>query len=331
MIEGYNNKIPLYNGKTKFTTTSTPSFIYFGGQYYGGVYNTNIFKYNQSSIIWEKAYNIGATSGPGGTYINAICADSSGYLWTASGLSDTDAYRIVKYDTDGTALIYGTSSSPVYAIETDSQNNIVLCGGNSAGLSIYKYDTNFNQIWSFGTSSTSFNRLNFTTSGDIVASSTIGNVVKLNSNGTCLMSKSYAYNGGVYSSCVDSSGNIWLGAQGGTYNLYKHDSNGNLLSSYYIGPGSTDIVYELTADTSGYIYASSNAYLYKVSSTGSTIWSYNPGAPASVPRTKCLVYKNGYIHLLSNSSPKFKVYNTSGALSFSFDIVQANTVNVQPI
>jgi hypothetical protein len=227
-------------------------------------------------------------------------------------------------------------------MESDSQNNIVFCGSvtiPSAGKSIYKYDTDFNQIWSFGTSSpagnANFNRINFTTSGDIVASSFNGTVVKLNSSGTCLMSKYYTYTyGNIYSSCVDSNNNIWVGVQGGMSNLYKYDSGGNLLSSYFIGPGSpsasaVDIVYDLVADTSGYIYVSSNAYLYKVSGTGSIVWSQNPGANGS-PYTKSLVYKNGYIYFLTNSIPRFKVYDTSGTLSLSFD-VERTTINVQPI
>jgi hypothetical protein len=331
MIEGYNNKIPLYNGKTKLTTTSTPSFIYFGGVYYGGVYNTNVFKYNQANVIWEKAYNTGATSGPGGTVVNAICADLGGYVFIGAGSNATSPFpgrSLVKYDTNGNALIYATSSSSIWAMEADSQNNIILCGGGG----IYKYDTNLNQIWS-GTSSAQFNRLNFTTSGDIVASSTDGTVVKLNTNGTCLMDKYYTYSN-IYSSCVDSNNNIWIGHQAagsGASNLRKHDSNGNLLASYYIGPGgSSDIVYNLTADTSGYIYVNSNAYLYKVSGTGSTVWSYNPGAGGN-PYTKSLVYKSGYIYFLTNSYPSFKVYDTSGTLSLSFDLPQAATINVQPI
>jgi hypothetical protein len=321
MIEGYNNKIPLYNGKTKLTTTSTPGFIYFGAQYYGGIWNTNVFKFNQSSLIWQKAYNIGATSGPGGTTIDAICADSAGYVWIAA------SNRLVKYDTDGNALIYATSSS-ISTMEADSQNNIVALAG-----SIYKYDTNSNQIWSFATSSVSFNRLNFTTSGDIIASSGDGSLVKLNSSGVCLMYKYYAYTS-IYSSCVDLNNNIWIGHQAaglGASNLRKHDSNGNLLASYYIGPGGySDIVWELTAGESGYIYVSSNAWLYKVSATGSVIWSQNPGAPGNISG-KCLVYKNGYVNMLSGGYPTFKSYNTSGTLSFDLDFEQATTINVQPI
>jgi hypothetical protein len=328
MIEGYNNKIPLYNGKTKFTTTPTPSFIYFGGVYYGGIWNTNVFKFNESDLIWQKAYNTGATSGLGGTIIDAICADFSGYVWIADGTN------LVKYDTDGNALIYGTSSSSINSIESDTENNIIFCGSHVSGSSIHKYDSNFNKLWSFGTSSTAFNRLNLTSSGDIVASSTGGTVVRLNKNGTCLMSKYYDYTS-IYSSCVDLSNNIWIGHQAagtGASNLRKHDSNGNLLASYYIGPGgSSDIVWELTAGESGYIYVSSNAWLYKVSATGSVIWSQNPGAPNNTPNGRCLVYKNGYVNLLSNSSPAFKSYDTSGTLLFDLYFEQATTINVQPI
>jgi len=325
MIEGYNNKIPLYNGLSKSTLTSTPSFIYFGGTYFNPFYPTNIFKYNLSSLVWSKKYDV-----TGGTSINAVCADLSGYVWAAA-----DNKAVIKYDSDGNALIYGTSSSLIYSMDSDSQNNIVLCGTHVSGSSIYKYDTNFNQIWSFGTGSgatiANFNRLNITTSGDIIASAPTGTVVRLNKNGTCLMSKDLSASN-VYSSCVDSDGNIWIGLNGGTYNLLKHDSNGNLLSSYYIGPGTEDIVFEIAGGESGYIYVVSNAYLYKVSTTtGSVVWSKNPGAPINTLYGRCLVYKNGYICFLSNSTPTFKMYNTSGSLVTSFGVDSGTSINVQPI
>lgn len=327
MIEGYNNKIPLYNGVSKSTSTSTPSFIYFTGLYFNPNYPTNIFKYNLSSLVWSKKYDVTGVPSGAGTSINAICADLSGYVWIAADNKD-----IIKYDSDGNTLIYGTSSSLVYSMDSDTQNNIIFCGTDVSGSSIHKYDTNFNKLWSFGTASTTFKKLNVTTSGDIVASSTNGTVVKLNKNGTCLMSKTLS-SVFLYSSCVDSSGNIWTGSSpvSATYNLFKHDSNGNLLSSYYIGPGTEDVVYELTADESGYIYVSSNAYLYKVSATGSVVWSKNPGAPINTPDGRCLVYKNGYICFLTNSSQSFKMYNTSGTLVTSFAVDNGTSVNLQPI
>jgi len=327
MIEGYNNKIPLYNGKSKSTSTVTPRFIYFGGEYFVGY--DNIYKYSQTgSLIWSEFYNVGLTSSSGfGTQISGISSDYSGYVWTITYTTNPSTrYNLIKYDSDGQMLIYGTSSSRLYGIDIDTQNNIVVCGSDSGGKSVYEYDSNLQLLWSFGTSSRTHTSVKNISTGVIVTSSN-GYVTKLSSSGVHQWSTSISASA-ILCCCEDSSGNIWVGGSvNGGVNVFKISSSGTLTSSYYMGPGTTDDVIGITSDTSGYVYVASNAYLYKIDSSGSIIWSKNPGSGVTYKRF--LVFNDGFIYIQTNSSPSLKVYNTSGTQTQTLDMTFGDTINIQ--
>lgn len=322
MIEGFNNKIALYNGRTKFTTTSTPYFIYSGGEYAIGI--DNIYKYNGSSLIWSKAYNTGSA----GLYtqIWGISSDLAGYTYIISYTpTSPQVYKLLRYDTDGSEVISITSSRILYGVTTDIQNNAIVCGSQVSNKSVIKYDTQLNEIWSFGTASFGpYTSVNLDSSENVILTANGGQVTKLNALGVAQWTTT-ASSGALYSSCIDSSGNIWVSGNynASNKNLFKLSSSGTLLSSYYIGAGGSETATQVVAGESGYIYVSSGSSLYKLDLTATQIWVRTPGA-SSIKRS--LVFSNSLIYLKSSSS--VYVYNTSGSLLNTYSIY-GETMNIQ--
>lgn len=326
MIEAYNNRIAIYNGKTKSTSTATPAFIYASGQYYPA-YN-NVYKFGTSSTILAKSYGTGATGF--GTYVSSIIANRRGEFY-ASSIDSPNPTTLIKYDVDGNILATASNSSVIYSLYLNSDNSFVACGnfyyysGEGVNKSVYKYDENLNMQWSY-VSSKLYQKVITDSSNNSYLVSSDGYVTKLNSSGVQQFSNSISTTT-LYAIGIDTSNNIWVGGiTSGGNNVFKLNSSGTLLSSYAIN--SSNQVDGIVCDTAGYIYVSVGNELNKIDSSGAIIWTKTPGSANTLYRS--MYIKNDLIYRNNTSIGKIEIFNTSGTIIGGPSVGNISSISVQP-
>jgi len=250
---------------------------------YGGYYVANhLVKFNSSgTILWQKKIYSASTQG-GGVY---VAPSGNVYVQTAVNIS----YNVIsKFDSNGNLQwnrsFYkdsNTAYSAMFAgVGFDSSENIyVTCIGSNAPY-VIKYDSNGTAQWqriiNIGSSGVSIGGISVDSNGNSYISfhGKIGAnpnmqfiFVKLNSSGTYQWHKSLPNSigsdgGYACGTVVAKNGNVSVGFWDPSYGilLSQYDTNGNLLTTNYIGYYSINGIVNNNTNSSLFIAANYNYY-----------------------------------------------------------------------
>jgi len=277
-----------------------------------GADNSLIAKYNSSGVIqWQKVLGFSSKTVDG--YAVAVDSSSNVYVVGGTTVDSAGGIFIAKYDTSGALQWQRTLTSIYYddglSVAVDSSGNVYLTGltstgpaGNTANIAIAKYNT----------------------SGTIQWQRTLGATSVLDSGR------------GI---SVDSTGNVYIcGVSnvmgGGSFQIAKYDTNGNIQWQRNFGDGGSNgvIGYAIAVDSSGNAYvcgdsfsvnASGDIQIAKYNTSGTLQWQnrltyagISAGRGISVDSTGN-VYVCGYSNT-GGVSMDFQIakYNTSGTIQW---------------
>lgn len=276
-----NSSTQNYNGTV--TTDSYKNSYLCGYSNVSSTTNLVLSKRDGSgSLLWQ--IKLVGASGSGRMGIDG---SANVYL---SGFSSPSYLQIAKYDSAGSILWQRRlTSGAASGTAVDSSGNMYIAGVDNTGATkalTMKINSSATILWqrriASGSNLTYANSVSFDSSGNVYScgywedsgtSKRYGFVVKYSSTGVLQWQRALSSTGDIilYSSAVDSSGNVYIG---GTANgngcVLKYNSSGALQWQRSISPGINAI--SLTTDSKNNIYVSIDAYDYTKGYSGINVW-----------------------------------------------------------
>ena len=282
-----------------FNRQVIPEFIY-------NQKNDAIVRLSSSSyyLDWTDVWGgLEADYGRGG-----IVVDDYGYIYIAGYTFNFGSGRydifIIKYNTNGTKIwtrFWGTSTDEfANDITLDASGDIYITGHQGSSgydMLLLKYDSNGNYQWHSTWGPETFNEGNgvvVNTSGDIYIAGRAGGelaFLKYNSAGNLVWSKintSLLVGDDIG---IDEAGFFYIcGRNKASSNKYlsKFNSNGGLIWNHFWGSDVLSVCDMALDDSSNFYFtgnievnggSNTDAYIVKLTSSGSKLWSVNWGTP----------------------------------------------------
>jgi hypothetical protein len=336
--------------------TSDGSFIITGHTYSFGAggYDVYLIKTNSSGdTLWTKTYgganndygySVQQTSdggyiiaghtgsfGAGGDNVYLIKADSSGdTLWTKTyGGAGSDHGYSVQQTSDGGYIIagltesFGAGSVDIYLIKADSSGDTLWT--KTYGGASYDYGWSVQQTSDGGYITTGYTR-SFGAGGDDIY------LIKADSSGDTLWTKTYGGTGGDHGSSVQQTSDGGYIIAGGTYSfgagnadvyLIKADSSGDTLWTKTYGGTSSDFgrsvqqisdgEYIIAGETGSFGAGSSDVYLIKIEqASGIKEYTPEPFPVLEVSPNPCMGSVELKYSITKSSAVRVDIYNIIG-------------------
>lgn len=284
------------------------------------------------SLLWQRKVSLGISC-----FLNSAVVDSGGNIYAVGGGTPSGSISsgyVAKYNAAGTLLwqrkLTTTVSTNLTSCVLDSSGNLYVLGKISAAKEtalLAKYSAGGTIQWqrvvshatnslqeANGLSIDSAGNLYFATHQVITANAdTWGLVIKCGTTGSVsqvIARRIDAYGNLMYSTAVDSSGNIYAAGTTRTASVIKphvakYNSSGTLQWMRHIsGDAALAFIAAITLSSDGvHVYASGTKYLFKfLASDGSLVWQRALTGPSNAVAGARISHASGFVYAASSLS-----------------------------